>query len=121
MLTKRLWTWFNDTKIAGLTMWAGDVLRYAEFVDEIVYRFSAEASRHAKDIDRWTRKRWLFSRRRSPDYNQSRRVHLEIESFYVFAKILLDRFAQLIQLFFGPARDLSLSSHHKLSNNIEQF
>lgn len=41
-------------------------------------------------------------------------LHLEIESFYLFAKILLDKMARSIEYYFGPARGLALDSHDDL-------
>jgi len=41
-------------------------------------------------------------------------VHLEVESFYQFAKILLDRVADAIYLYFGAPRPKFGSSHSKL-------
>jgi hypothetical protein len=38
-------------------------------------------------------------------------LQLEAESFYVFAKILLDRVAHSIEHYFGPARGVSMDSH----------
>ena len=34
------------------------------------------------------------------------RLHLEIESFYLFAKILLDKVAHFVEFYFGPGRKL---------------
>jgi hypothetical protein len=48
-------------------------------------------------------------------------VHLEIESFYMFAKIFLDKIALFIQNYFGTARGISLVSHHKLANKHGEF
>jgi len=48
-------------------------------------------------------------------------VHLEIESFYMFAKIFLDKIALFIQNYFGTVRGISLVSHHKWVNNREKF
>jgi hypothetical protein len=48
-------------------------------------------------------------------------VHLEIENFYMFAKIFLDKIALFIQNYFGTARGISLVSHHKWTNNHEKF
>ena len=39
-------------------------------------------------------------------------LHLEIESFYIFAKILLDKTAHLVLVYFGSARGCSMKSHH---------
>jgi hypothetical protein len=49
------------------------------------------------------------------------RVHLEIESFYLFSKILLDEIAHAIEYYFGPARGLSLDSHDDLTKNLERY
>jgi hypothetical protein len=49
------------------------------------------------------------------------RLHLEIETFYLFAKILLDKVAQAIEFYFGPARGLPLASHDKLAKFLEQY
>src|ERR1700693_2136596 len=48
-------------------------------------------------------------------------LQVEIESFYLFAKILLDRMARFIEHFFGPERGLSLDSHDKLAKNIRSY
>ena len=56
---------------------------------------------------------------------ESLRLHtlvlLEIESFYIFAKIFLDKIALFIQNYFGPARGISLRSHDKLEKEYERF
>ena len=48
-------------------------------------------------------------------------LHLETESFYIFTSILLDKIAQCIGDYFGPARVWSLTSHHKMCNNIRAY
>lgn len=52
------------------------------------------------------------------------KLHLEIESFYIFAKVFLDRTAQYIQSHFGrlpgKKRDL-LRSHHSLIDNLSTY
>jgi len=45
-------------------------------------------------------------------------VHLEIESFYLFAKILLDKIARSIEFYFGPVRGRALDSHDDLVKNF---
>ena len=42
-------------------------------------------------------------------------VHLEIESFYLFAKIFLDYVARFLHVYFGQARGVRLKSHHDLA------
>lgn len=49
------------------------------------------------------------------------RLHLEIEAFYLFAKILLDKVSLAIQFYFGSARSLSLASHDNLTKHIEAY
>ena len=49
------------------------------------------------------------------------RLHLEIEAFYLFAKILLDKISLAIQYYFGSARSLSLVSHDKFTRNVKDY
>lgn len=49
------------------------------------------------------------------------KLHLDIESFYIFAKILLDHIARAIQFYFGQAQGASLNSHDKLTKYVEQY
>jgi hypothetical protein len=48
-------------------------------------------------------------------------VHLEIESFYLFAKIILDEIAHALEYYFGQARGLSLDSHDDLTKNLVAY
>jgi hypothetical protein len=48
-------------------------------------------------------------------------LHLDIESFYLFGKILLDKLAQFTGHYFGQVQSCSLASHNKLVKNIERF
>lgn len=48
-------------------------------------------------------------------------VHLEIESFYLFAKIFLDKIAFFLRDYFGEVTGISLISHHGLQKNHEQY
>jgi hypothetical protein len=48
-------------------------------------------------------------------------LHLEIESFYIFAKVLLDKVANAIQFYFGLGRAASLRSHDRLVKNIGSY
>lgn len=48
-------------------------------------------------------------------------LHLKIESFYLFAKILLDKISVSIEFYFGSQRGLSLNSHDDLTKNIERY
>ncbi|MCE7980781.1 MAG: hypothetical protein DYG89_06280 [Caldilinea sp. CFX5] len=46
---------------------------------------------------------------------------LLIESFYLFAKLTLDKIALFIQLYFGQAKGLSLISHTQLYKNFGRY
>lgn len=48
-------------------------------------------------------------------------VHLEIESFYLFAKILLNKLALFVQDYFGKVQGCPLTSHDGLSKKIHQY
>jgi hypothetical protein len=48
-------------------------------------------------------------------------LHLEIESFYVFGKMLLDRVANTIEYYFGQVRKRPLDSHDDLVKNLEEY
>jgi len=49
------------------------------------------------------------------------KLHLEIESFYIFAKIMLDQLSRAIELYFGQARNLTLDSHDDFCKNISRY
>ncbi len=48
-------------------------------------------------------------------------AHLEIEAFYVFAKILLDRLANFLKMYFGQGHAISLASHDKLAKHLSEY
>ncbi len=48
-------------------------------------------------------------------------VHLEIESFYLFAKIFLDNVARFLYVYFGPAQGVSLKSHSNLAVHRKRY
>ena len=48
-------------------------------------------------------------------------VHLEVESFYIFAKSVLDKLAMFIERYFGLAQGCSLASHDKLRKNYDRY
>lgn len=48
-------------------------------------------------------------------------LHLEIESFYLFAKILLDKVAHALEFYFGKVNRRPLDSHDDLTKNLEAY
>lgn len=51
----------------------------------------------------------------------SPRLHLEVESFFLFAKILLDQVAHAVEFYFGPAQKVSLDSHDGLTKSLVRY
>jgi hypothetical protein len=48
-------------------------------------------------------------------------LQLEIESFYLFAKILLDEIARVVEFYFGRVTKLRLISHDQLTKRIAAY
>ena len=48
-------------------------------------------------------------------------VQMELETFYIFPKVLLDKLAQAIGFYFGPARGCLTSSPDDLSKSIRTY
>jgi hypothetical protein len=48
-------------------------------------------------------------------------LHLEVESFFLFAKILLDKIAHSIEFYFGQGRGKPLDSHDDLVKNFGEY
>jgi hypothetical protein len=48
-------------------------------------------------------------------------LHLEIESFFLFAKIVLDKTAQYLEDYFGRVRGASMQSHDKWCKALDTF
>jgi hypothetical protein len=48
-------------------------------------------------------------------------IHLEIENFYPFAKILLDKIAHSLEFYFGPGRKKSLDFYNGLVKNFPSY
>ena len=48
-------------------------------------------------------------------------LHLRIETFYIFAKIVLDKIGPLFEALFGQGRAASLERHSKLVRNLDEY
>jgi hypothetical protein len=48
-------------------------------------------------------------------------LHLRFDTFYVFAKILLDQIGPLLEAHFGQGRAVSLERHSKLLRNVDEY
>jgi hypothetical protein len=108
----------------------GQVSRYYEFLLIIMERYQQaskelvnntkevmEISKKKKDSTLNEKERELFTR----NVPLSNLLHLEIESFYLFSKILLDKIAHFLEDYFGKTHGMSLRSHDKLTKYFEKF
>jgi hypothetical protein len=105
------------------------VLRYLDFLRIIVRRFDAAAEVYLSAVRELQNSmhegKNILNERQCELFTVSdqgcRATHLEIESFYMFGKVLLDRAANSIEFFLGPVRAHPLTSHDKLLKNIEGY
>ena len=122
-----------------LYQWAGgnflwlaldEIVRYRRFVEVIVGRIdderellnsataaSVEGLRNYAGGPISPQQRTLDERARDAQVP----VHLDIESLYLFAKVLLDRIAISIGVFFGQAQSCSLASHDSWRKSLAKY
>lgn len=106
------------------------ITRYYQFLQIIFERYTRASSEFVQNTQELQKS---FKKDKSGTVNQeqsklferggilSTNLHLEIESFYLFAKILLDKVARSIEFYFGATRGLSLDSHDDLAKRIEKY
>lgn len=124
---------YLDTKnytILGLALY--QIVRNYKFLQIINKRYKKSSSlfistrekfrktlgKRPKGVHTMTRRQIKLARIEDKAYLQ---VHLEIESFYLFAKILLDKLARIVEFYFGQTDKLSLDSHHLFCKNIKEY
>jgi hypothetical protein len=107
------------------------VSRYERFLRIIVGRYDAVNREFLSRTESWSKKMQshigtyeltkadLAEWERHSQLNTE--VHLEIEAFYLFAKVLLDHSARFIEHHFGQCRGLSLDSHDDLVKRFARF
>ncbi len=108
----------------------GQAIRYVEFLGIIESRYAAIGTQiHAAN------KRFMQRQQEggvhqltSQEYaefvesqNQHIVAHLEIESFYLFSKILIDKLAHFVEDYFGKAHGISMRSHGKWVKGFERY
>jgi hypothetical protein len=109
---------------------AAQVERYYEFISIIMERYQ-RASRAMTSATKPVLESALSDSEELTDVElnvlleQQRQLaptlHLEIESFYVFAKILLAKIAHFIQCYFGQGHGCSLRSHHRFRKCHDRY
>jgi hypothetical protein len=108
----------------------GQALRYYEYLFIICDRYktnSKEFIRIIKEFHKLIKEKGGDKLKEdelallSQQHDLSAIIHLDIESFYVFSKIFLDKLSHFIQDYFGNVRAHSLSSHAKMIKNISGY
>ena len=106
----------------------GQVGRYLRFLEIIYKRYKCaayalsekweeyiELLNSGKELTDEDHQKFLMS------WQDTESLHLEIESFFLFSNILLGKFGQCIERFFGQAQGCSLGSHRKLCKSIDSY
>jgi hypothetical protein len=120
---------FADEDNNKFAMSFSQISRYSAFLDVILKRYE-DASRQLFENTRAFQE--TFSPGQNPVSSSQMALHeegvrltillhLEIESFYLFAKILLDKIARSLEFYFGQEREKSLDSHDDLVKNFESY
>lgn len=116
----------RDNNIFGMSVF--QVMRYHQFLSILL-------ERHRQTSEKFSRVQKAFAKDSYPngplndeqmatvkELNEDMTLlQLEVESFYLFAKILLDKVAHFVEFYFGKGRKLSLDSHDRLTKNLDAF
>lgn len=120
---------FSDRRNNSVAFSFGQITRYHNFLQIILQRYK-EASKdfiantkqlqeHAKNgggtMGNEMQAIWETSLTLTDD------LHLQMESFYLFSKIMLDKTSQAVEHYYGNERGISLVSHHKLSQCFPEY
>lgn len=105
------------------------ILRYYQFLQIIINRYSEISKLFIENTKRLQisigGKSGRVNKEQAELLEQgdilSTKLHLEIESYYLFAKILLDRVARALESYFGLVRGLALDSHDDLAKRINGY
>ena len=105
------------------------ISRYRDFLSRILKRHRKTSRRFVAVYNEYLTA--LKPGRHTVDRHQMRQIvrrnnliaelHMEIEVFYIFAKILLDKIAHSIEFYFGPVNKASLDSHDQLVKHLERY
>lgn len=119
---------FSDKRNHSFAFGFGQIRRYYDFL-QIILRYYDSASKafmeNTKLMQEFAKnggKGWTEEQRKELDrgYELSSELHLHIESFYIFAKILLDKIAQAIYFYFGNSKTM-FQSHHDMIGRIQPY
>lgn len=109
----------------------GKVEKYAYFLEIVVARHQALVMQHAELAKKATAFMQPGGGRRTMSTEEveihwqmsslAQLIHLEVETYYLFAKILLDKVAHFIEHAFGTVRRMPLDSHDKLTKHLKAY
>lgn len=122
---------FADKHNNMFTFSLGEIQRYYEFLEIISGRWERiEAEyvagvRHMMEMGKKNPGSHVMTTDEWALHEESRKkstlLHLEMESYYLFSKIMLDKVARSIEFFFGATRSLPLDSHDDLTKNLTKI
>lgn len=121
---------YDDRDVNRFSVSLGQAARYYDFLQIIIERYKV-ASRnygaHAKRMkaiapdESGSATSDEIERLIETGYAPYTKLHLEVESFYLFATILLNKIANFLEDYFGQARGCSLRSHDQFRKSYEEF
>src|SRR5262245_7625489 len=117
---------FSDEHNNSFALAFSEIDRYSAFIEIILSRYTEATHSYTPHTDALTASVLPASNPLTSDQlatlNHSTEANdllqLEIESFYLFAKIMLDKVARVIAFYFGQARGLALDSHDNLTQRF---
>jgi hypothetical protein len=117
----------RDSNLFGLSF--GEVLRYRRYLELVLARYLKAGSDFMTNTRLIQSKTLPGTHAMTPELLQlheegarlSDELHMEVESFYLFAKIMLDKAALAVEFYFGKAKGNSLASHHKLEVHLSGY
>ena len=120
---------FTNVDNNKFAMSVSQISRYSAFLDVILKRYE-EISRQLFENTKATQAAVLpgthpVTGQLMTLYEEGLRLnlvlHLEIESYYLFAKIMLDKIVHALEFYFGQGRSISLDSHDNLVKYFEAY
>lgn len=111
---------FSDIDNNRFAIFFGQIVTYYEFL-LIIHRRYIKANDDFFNIKLLIHKGLDDDKMLENQRELTRQLLLEIESFYLFSKILLDLISRNLEFYFGNERKLSLDSHDLLKKNIVKF
>lgn len=116
----------DNNRVAFSLSQVGRYLRMAEIarlrVEAVVNSVTAQSQDRMESLG--TGRRQLTAKEIS-DFDMGWRYqllsHMELEIYFIFTKILLDKISQCIEDFFGQARSITLKSHRMTCKNLTKY